>query len=149
MFRIARYFVCLLLVSTGGLLAQYSAARLQGTVKDSSGGLVPKARIDIQLIAAGTSLHTESNEAGIYVFPTLQPGKYQLTVQVPGMEKWQGDMELLSGQEATFDPVVKPAGASTSIIVAADMTPMVTDTSSTLSNIVERERIEQLPINGR
>jgi hypothetical protein len=71
-------FVCRVsLVFAGALTAQYSASRLQGTVKDASGALIPGAKVAAQMIATGTTLRTESNEAGLYVFPTLQPGKYQ------------------------------------------------------------------------
>src|SRR5579872_4877992 len=104
-------FVCVVSVVFGGaLLAQYSAARLQGTVKDASGAVIPGAKVTAQMIATGATLRTESNEAGLYVFPTLQPGKYRLTVETAGMENWQGDLELMSGQEAAFDPALKVAG---------------------------------------
>ena len=140
--------ICLIFL-VGALLAQYSAARLQGTVKDASGAVIPGAKITVQMIATEATLRTESNGAGLYVFPALQPGKYRLTVEAPSMEKWQGDLELMSGQEAVFDPALKVAGTATTITVAGDVTPLLITTSPTLSNVMERERIEQLPRDGR
>jgi hypothetical protein len=141
--------VGLLLIAAAPLAAQYSAARLQGTVKDASGAVIPHAQIGLRLAATGVGLRAESNEAGLYVFPAVQPGKHHLTVEAAGMETWQGDVDLMAGQEAAFDPVLKVAGTSTTLTVAGDVTPMVTDAGPTLSNIVERQRIEQLPIDGR
>ncbi len=147
--RIGAALVGLILLTATALLAQYSAARLQGTVKDASGAAIPGAGIVIELIATGSTQRAESNGAGLYVFPTLQAGRYRVTIQAPGMEKWQGQLDLMSGQEAGFDPVLKVAGTSTEITVAGDVTQLVTDSSPTLGNVVERERIEQLPLNGR
>jgi hypothetical protein len=140
---------CVILLTAAPIAAQYSAARLQGTVKDASGAVIPGASIVVELIATSNIQRAESNGAGLYVFPTLQPGKYRVNIEAPGMEKWQGQMELLSGQESGFDPVLKVAGASSEITVAGDVTQLVTDSSPTLSSIVERERIEQLPLDGR
>jgi hypothetical protein len=130
------------------LLAQYTAGRIQGTVRDSSGAVIPHAKISAVMIATGAKFAAESNDAGLYVFPTLQPGRYQLVVEAPGMEKWEGDFELLAGQEATFDPTLKVGGTATTVTVG-DVAPLVTDSSSTLSQTTERERVEQLPVNGR
>ena len=143
-------FVFLFSLTGAGLLpAQYSAGRIEGTVRDTSGAVVPKAKISAQMIATGTEFSAESNSAGLYVFPTLQPGKYRLIVEAPGMEKWQGDLDLLAGQEATLDPTVKVAGAATQVTVAGDVGQMIIDSTPTLRNVTERERIDQLPVNGR
>ena len=136
------------LAGAGLLPAQYSAGRIQGTVRDTTGAVIPKSKISAQMIATGTEFSAESNSAGLYVFPTLQPGKYRLIVEAPGMEKWQGNLDLLAGQEATLDPTLKVGGAATSVSVG-DVAPLVIDSTPTLSNVTERERIEQLPMNGR
>jgi hypothetical protein len=136
------------LTGAGLLLAQYSAGLIQGTVRDATGAVVPHAKISALMIATGTKFAAESNEAGLYVFPTLQPGKYQLTVEAPGMEKWEGELDLAATQEATLDPTLKVGGTATTVTVA-DVAPLVIDSSSTLSQVTERERIEQLPQNGR
>ncbi len=147
--RICFVLFCVVLLMAAPIAAQYSAARLQGTVKDASGAVIPGASIVAELIATGNIQRAESNGSGLYVFPTLQPGKYRVNIEAPDMEKWQGQMELLSGQESGFDPLLKVAGASSEITVAGDITQLITDSSPTLSSIVERERIEQLPLDGR
>ena len=110
--------------------------------------MIPSAKISAEMIATGTKFSAESNGAGLYVFPTLQPGKYRLTVEASGMEKWQGVLELMASQEATLDPTLRVGGTATTVNVG-DVAPLVTDSTSTLSQVTERERIEQLPMNGR
>jgi hypothetical protein len=65
------------------------------------------------------------------------------------MELWKANLTLVAGQSAQVDPVLKPGATATSITVAGDVTPLVTTNSPTISTVVERERIEQLPLNGR
>ena len=72
-----------------------------------------------------------------------------MIAESPGLEKWQGDLQLLTGQEAVVEPVLKVGGTTTQVTVAGDVTPLVTTTSPTLASVLERQRIEELPLNGR
>lgn len=143
--------LCYLLfcIALSPLAAQTGAGRIQGTVKDASGAIIPNAKIVAVQVETGNSFETVSNPTGFFMFPSVQPGKYRLTAESSGLEKWQGELLLQSGQEAVIDPVLKVGGTSTAITVAGDVTPLVTTTSATLSNVVERARIEELPLNGR
>jgi hypothetical protein len=76
-------------------------------------------------------------------------GPYEITVEVPGMETWKGELTLQVGQSAEVNPVLKVGATATEITVAGDVTPLVNTTGPTLANVVERARIEQLPLNGR
>lgn len=72
-----------------------------------------------------------------------------MSISAPGMETWAGDLLLQVGQTAVLEAVLKVGTTSTEIVVAADVTPLVATSNSTLSNTLERARIEQLPLNGR
>jgi hypothetical protein len=138
------FFVCL-----GIMLAQTGSGRIQGTVSDSSGALIPAASIAVEQITTGTITRTQSTNKGFFVFPALRPGKYRLTGEAAGFEKWSGELELQTGQEAAVNPVLSVAGTSSTITVAGDVTPLVNTTGPNLGYVAERERIEQLPLNGR
>jgi hypothetical protein len=92
---------------------------------------------------------TLTNSVGFYLVPSLQMGPYSIAIESAGMETWKGDLLLQTGQTAEINAVLKVAAAATEITVAGDVTPLVTTTSPTLSNVVERTRIEQLPLSGR
>jgi hypothetical protein len=143
--RILSLVVCATLVS----LAQTGTGNIQGTVKDAAGAVVPKAKVTVIHTATTRQYTSETNEVGFYLLPTLQSGAYQITVESSGMETWKGELTLVSGQSAQVDPVLKLGTTTTSITVAGDVTPLVTTNSPTIATVVERERIEQLPINGR
>jgi hypothetical protein len=129
--------------------AQTGAGRIQGTVKDTTDAVIPNARIVALHVETGTSVTTQSNRDGFFLFPSAQTGRYRVTAEAPGLERWQGEFELQIGQEVVINPVLKVGGTSTQVTVAGDVTPLVTSTGPTLANIVERQRIEELPLNGR
>lgn len=128
--------------------AQTGTGNIQGTVRDAAGAVVPGAKVTV--VHPLTSRHeTLTNEVGFYLFPALQPGNYKIAVEAAGMQSWQGELLLQVGQTAVVNPVLKVGAVVTEITVAGDVTPLVTTASATLGNVVERARIEQLPLNQR
>ena len=142
--------LCILICFTAiGAFAQTGTGTIQGTVRDASGAVVPKARISLVQTETNVESTTESNDVGFFLFPSIRLGAYQITVQSAGMETWKGQLNLLAGQVAVVEPSLKLATTATAVTVAGDVTPLVTTTAATVSTTIERQRIEQLPINGR
>src|SRR5579872_3925004 len=137
------------LVLAVSLHAQTGAGSIQGTVTDSSGSVIPNARVAAIQTETGNRFDTVSNQSGFFIFPSAQPGKYRVTAESQGLEKWAGDLLLQTGQQAVINPVLKVGGTATEITVAGDVTPLVTTTTPALASVVERARIEELPLNGR
>jgi hypothetical protein len=138
-----------LLLSVPALWAQTGTGSVQGTVKDPTGSVIPNAKAILRNTQTAVSLETATNTVGFYLFPAVQNGSYELTVEATGMETWKGTFTLVVGQTAQIDPSLRLGSTGTSVTVAGDVTPLVTTTGATLSNVVEHERIEQLPLNGR
>jgi hypothetical protein len=64
------------------------------------------------------------------------------------MQKYEVNVTVQTQQSVVIDPVLKPGMTATSLDVV-DVTPMVTVNNPTLGHVLERQRIDQLPINGR
>jgi len=131
------------------LLAQTGTGNIQGTVKDSAGAVMPNAKVTVLQPQTSRQQETKTNEVGFYLFPALQSGNYKISVEAAGMQRWQGELVLQVGQTAVVNPVLQIGAVVTEITVAGDVTPLVTTAAATLGNVVERARIEQLPLNGR
>ncbi len=129
--------------------AQTGTGNIQGTVRDATGAVLPGAKVGITHTQTSRQYTTTSTEVGFYLFPSVQTGAYQISVESPGMETWKGELTLQVGQAADVNPTLKVGATATEVTVAGDVTPLVTTTSPTLANVVERARIEQLPVNGR
>jgi hypothetical protein len=129
--------------------AQTGTGNIQGTVRDVSGAVLAGAQVTITHIPTTRQTSTTTTSLGFYLFPSVQTGPYEIVVQAPGMETWKGNLALQVGQSAEVNPTLKVSATVTEITVAGNVTPLVTTTSPTLANVVERARIDQLPLNGR
>src|SRR5260370_16984515 len=77
---------------------------IQGTVKDSSGGAIPKAAIAITPLESGTVNRSQTNGDGYFATPPIKIGKYKIHVEAPGMNAWEGDLQLKTGPTADIEP---------------------------------------------
>lgn len=144
--------VVLFLLTLVPLKAQTGNGTIQGAVRDPSGAVIPAVAITAEHVSTARRYETQSTAAGLYVFPTVPTGEYRIVAQMAGLETWRGNLLLQTGQTAVVDIAMKVGGTATEVTVvadAADVTPLLTTTQPTLANVVERQRIEQLPLNGR
>ncbi|PYV16684.1 MAG: hypothetical protein DMG21_10815, partial [Acidobacteria bacterium] len=145
-------FLAVALFILGGAIAawaQTGAGTIQGTVKDQSGAVVPKAKVSLVQTQTGLQSQTTTNGAGLYVFPSVMLGPYKVTVEASGMQTFTADLSLQAGQTAEVDATLRVGVATQEVVVNANVTPLVNTTDATLSTVVEHARIEQLPQNGR
>src|SRR5260370_14221999 len=121
---------------------------IQGTVKDSSGGAIPKAAIAITPLESGTVNRSQTNGDGYFATPPIKIGKYKIHVEAPGMKAWEGELQLETGRTADIEPVLS-AGQVTETVVVMASVPLVTTTDPTDGTTLDARRIKELPINGR
>ena len=82
-------------------------------------------------------------------FPLCRSAPTRLRSRRPAWRSGRANWCCRWASRRSINPNLTVAGTATQVTVAGDVTPLVTTTSPTLANIVERERIEQLPVNGR
>src|SRR5262245_25055144 len=95
MLRGSIFFLLVLAVPSWG---QTGTGSIQGAVKDASGAVVPEAKVRIVQTQTTRQYDTVTNEVGFYLFPSVQLGPYQITVEMAGMETWKGELTLVAGQ---------------------------------------------------
>src|SRR5437867_8594601 len=86
----------------GVLVAQYNRSTISGSVIDSSGALVPGARVKIAAPLIGLERTTETGDAGYFTVPGLPPGVYNILVEKAGF-KASSRSELKLDPNATLD----------------------------------------------
>jgi len=90
-------------------LARTGAGRIQGTVNDTSGAVVPGAKVTATHVPTGRPSGTTTNEVGFYLFPSAQNGSYSVLIEAAGMETFKG--EFLLQIWFTREGVPLPTGA--------------------------------------
>ena len=125
-------------------------AGISGVVKDSSGASVPKAKVVISTDSRGEIRALETNDAGLFAAPALQPGSgYKVTVTAPGFAVYEArDLELLVGQNLNLTIPMAVGQTTTSVDVTA-AAQLLQDTKTDVSQVVGTNEIMNLPINGR
>ncbi len=127
---------------------QASTSTLSGTVHDQVNAVVPGALLTLINTDTNLRFETRSNEVGYFVFPGLIPGPYKLEVASPGMEKYEATLLVQVAQRVTLDPALR-AGSTTTTITVEDAAPLVNVTDSTMSHVINRTQIDQLPRGDR
>src|SRR5689334_15755608 len=92
-----------LLVFLASAWAQSSNGSVRGSVLDSSQAVIPNVTVSLTNTTTGVELKTTTNEAGLYVFPSVIPGPYKLEAESSGMRKFEGNVTVQVQQSATID----------------------------------------------
>jgi outer membrane receptor protein involved in Fe transport len=128
--------------------AQVDSGTITGTVRDSSGAVLPNVRVVIENAATNQAIELQTSNEGLYVSPPLRPGEYVVTVSAQGFEKGAKRLQLDVSQRAAVDFDLT-LGAITQEVSVVDATPLLQTESSTLSNLRTEKSIKDLPLNGR
>lgn len=132
-----------------GARGQNILGTILGTVMDTSGAIVPGAKVTVIHVATGLVRTQKTNSAGEYSFPQLPVGQYAIEVEQAGFKKSQHTgIELRVDDRLRVDVVLQLGQLSETIAVEA-RAPVVSTDSSTVGNVVGHRTITELPLNGR
>jgi hypothetical protein len=130
-------------------LSAQAIGSIRGTVVDSSQALISGASV-VAVNTATTVSRTEvSNQEGIFVFPDLPIGAYQLQISKPGFQTQKRDsIVLLTGQ--TLDLQISlTVGSEAQSVEVTDEAPLIQTASSSIQASVDQKQMQDLPLNGR
>lgn len=131
-------------------LAQTATSTLKGVVSDSSGSAIANAVLTLTQLSTGLTKTFTTNENGQFAFTFIQPGAYSLEAQVTGFKPYkQPRLVLEVGQAAEIAVALSPGDVQEEMIVNAAETVQLDTVSSALGGVVERARVDSLPLNGR
>ena len=98
------------------LSAQSTFANLTGTVRDTSGGVVPHANVSLTEVNTNIVQNTSTDGQGNYEFLNLLPGHYVVAVKLTGFQEFKTTVfELVARQEQRADATLTPATQATQV----------------------------------
>jgi hypothetical protein len=122
---------------------------ITGRVTDPGGGAVGSANVTATQEGTGTVRTATTDSDGLFVIPSLRPATYTVTVEANGFSVYRAhDVVLLADQTLTVNFSLKLGQASQTIEVSGNALAVDTSTS-TLKQVIEQQRISELPLNGR
>ena len=135
------------ILSASSALAQN--AQITGSVKDSSGAIIPGATVTARNVDTGLTRVAVSDGGGEYRLPSLVPGRYSVAAELSGFStETRPDIVLIIDQTAILTFVLKPAAIAESVTVTGD-SPIVDVTRSDVSTSVSTQQIQDLPVASR
>jgi hypothetical protein len=132
----------------GVIPAQDPRGFIRGTVLDSSGAVVPGARVRAISNETGVTASAASNEAGIYSLPYLIPGFYKLTAEQQGFKTFVREKVEVRVSETVEVVINLEVGAITETVEVKDELPPLETINASLGQIVDQRRISELPQRG-
>ncbi len=140
---------CLLAVMIVPGAAQTFTGGISGSVKDSTGSIVPQAEVTVVNNGTNERRTVRPDESGNYNAPLLPPGQYRVEVSAPGFKKFVRDgLVLQIQQQARVDVALTVGEVTESVQVTADA-PILETTTSSVGKVVDNRRIRELPLNTR
>lgn len=125
------------------------AASITGTVADTSGAVLPGARVTVKNLETGLTRAVEVDASGNYTIPSLPVGAYELTAEKLGFEREvRRGINLVVAQEAAVNLTLQ-VGSVVQQVTVTEAAPLVNATTTSTSGLISEQQIKELPLNGR
>jgi outer membrane receptor protein involved in Fe transport len=148
MWRVASPFLLLSALACA-IYAQIGGGSIVGAVTDESGAALANATVKATNVQTNVSSATVTNAQGYYEFPLLPAGRYAIEVVAQGFQPAKSqEIELNSGTRPKLDFSLKAGAISDAVSVTA-AAPLVNATTTDLGVVINQDKVEALPLNGR
>ncbi len=130
--------------------AQATQGAIIGSVKDAAGAVIPNASVTLTNTDEGTVRTTKSNGVGDYRFLDVKAGRYAMTVDAPGFEKWSATAVTLDvRQELRLDAALAVGAVQQSVQVTGENVSAIETDTPTISGTFTTDDADNLPVNTR
>jgi len=148
--RVPALAACLLLAfSSAALRAQSTNAGLTGHVSDPSKAFIADAKVAAINPATNLRYETTTNASGEYYLTNLPPALYRLEIEKSGFKKLVKPDVILQVQDAPEINLEMTVGSASETVTVESGAPPVNTESATVSTVVDRTFVEDIPLNGR
>jgi hypothetical protein len=146
--------VCLMLVGSPSEAVAQSLAglgALNGTVQDPQGAIIANATVEVSNSSLGVDRKLTTTDAGLFFAPSLPPAPgYVVTVTVNGFNISKTENIVVHVGEVVEIPVkLTLAGQQQSVTVSGNSAPILDLSKTEVSDLINQQQIDSLPINGR
>ena len=122
---------------------------ISGTVKDPTGGVIPKAAVTATDIDTGVQQSVVSNDAGVYSFPTLPVGHYTLDINAAGFRPYRRTSITLDVNSALIVDAMLEVGPTQETVTVEESAVQAETANTQLGDVIAATNVAALPLNGR
>src|SRR5215468_3946087 len=125
-----------------------STGTLRGTITDSQGAVTPGVTVLIRNQATGVERTVVSDDTGLYVAASLQPGMYRVEAQLQGFQTQSKDVQVDVAETVVLDMKMGLAGVAEQVNVVG-ATPVIETATSSVGQVISQRTVQEIPLNGR
>jgi hypothetical protein len=138
-----------ILIPAGVLRGQTNTANIVGKVIDTSGAVVPQAKVMVSNLATGLRYNAVTDTDGNYRVSLLPEGHYWIQVEKTGFTTWViADVALAIGDSYRADAGLEVGTVGQTVVVQGEAPELQTE-SPTVNSLIDERMMQDLPVNGR
>lgn len=130
-------------------MAQSTDGSIYGAVTDPSGAAIPGARVAVKDIHTGVTQSNETNSKGEYLFPTVKPSDYTVTVTAPGFKSTTAQGITVAANVNVHVPVALVIGGSDETVTVEAGVTLVDTREAQIGDTIDQAKVENLPTINR
>jgi hypothetical protein len=128
----------------------FDRGEIHGFVYDTSHAVVPKAKLTLSNPSTGYRRENISDSSGLYAFPQILPGIYQINAEATGFAGITiTDITVNIGASLDLDITLPVKGQTATVTVSAAAVGPVDTTTAGINQIIDQKNLEGLPLSGR
>ncbi len=142
-------FVAFVLSTCSFLQGQSTYGAITGSVTDPSGAAITDAKVTLTNLGTAETRTQPTSADGLYSFVNLIPGNYKIDVEKPGFKRITRTPIVVEVQQSAKIDVTLPVGQANETVEVTSETPLLQSETSSLGQVVEQRKANELPLNGR
>ncbi|MGB7602299.1 MAG: TonB-dependent receptor [Candidatus Sulfotelmatobacter sp.] len=141
--------VALLVSFSLSLYGQSTYGSIAGVVTDNTGATITDASVTLTNLGTGEKRTQSSGADGLFTFVNLFPGQYRVDVEKQGFKHFVRNDVTVQVQQDTHIAAALQVGEVSQVVEVTSQTPLLQTESSSLGQVVEQRKADELPLNGR
>ena len=149
-FAVKLLCMVMIMLITSPLRAQSFFGSIVGTVTDAAGALVPGATVTVTNIGTDEKQTIQSDASGKFSAVNLVPAQYRVEVAMSGFKRFLASpLAVEVGAVVRVDAALAVGAADQTVEIDASAAPLLPTDSSTMSQVITGDQVQQMPLNGR
>jgi len=129
--------------------AQTDRGRIEGIVKDATGGVVPGATVEVTSLSTGVVTSTTTDGQGAYTVTGIRPGTYRIRVSLAGFRTLETPEVSVAVTQVVRLDYELTGGDVTEEVTVLGASTLVDRVTSSIATVIDEQQVKELPLNGR
>jgi hypothetical protein len=142
-------FLLIVVVLVASAARAEVGGKITGVVKDQTGSVIPGATVVVTNTQTGVKLTTTTDQDGVFTFPVLSVGQYQIDVTSDAFRPYRQTGLAIDINSALVLDVTLQVKEQDQSIVVTESTTQVETTDTQLGQVLGSKKVTEIPLNGR